>query len=410
MKVREYSKALSFVAVSLLALASVFMSSAAFVEAQQGEKFFLVPRWSHIVLEAGEKVTIPATAENKGVRAVEFSVSWTKTPGVDWGTWIRGALTNFEVKGVAMPPGDTRSLSLEVKAPDDVQAGTYDFELRAASVDGLWERLLPITVTIEPEEVVPQSLFPPGQLFLQPPRFSSLTGGNDGVFEYSLGLRNLTEQRANLELTAVVPQGWNVGFFPSYERDKRIISVSIDAGAAATVTVVVTPASNAEPGRYDIEFTASGGEKDLTTDFVVDLTGARALRLGAPDGRLNTVGSPGGLAEMTMTVTNSGGAPLEFINVAGQAPDGWDLEFDPATLNFLEPGDVREVRLNIQTAQEAIPGDYRLTVAALGQGVGDQVDIVVTVTQSTIWGWVGLGGVVIVLGAMAGLFLRLGRR
>jgi uncharacterized membrane protein len=392
-----------------LALAALAAASGT-VGAQQAETFFLVPRWHQIVLEPGEMVVVPATAENRGTGPVEFIVSWEKTPGPAWETGIRGALTNFQVIAVAMPAGDTRSLSLEIKAPDEVEAGAYHLEIRAESTDGKWERVLPFTVTIEPQEETPQSLFPAGDMYLRPPRFSSLTGENDGVFEFSVGLINATEQPANLDLGVTAPQGWDIGFFPSFERDKRIISVSIDAGASATVTVVVTPASNADTGRYEVEFVASGGERDLTTDLFIELTGAREVRLKTPDDRLNANAAPGEPTEMIMIVANPGGAPLDFVNVFGQAPDGWELEFTPATFNFFEAGGEQEVKLKIQPTQDAIPGDYRLSVAAVAEGASDTVDIVITVTQSTIWGWVGLAAVLAVAVGMVGLFLRLGRR
>ena len=395
--------------VLTLALAALAVASGT-VDAQQAETFFLVPRWHHIVLEPGEMVVVPATAENRGTDPVEFVVAWEKTPGPEWETGIRGALTNFEVVGVAMPAGDTRSLSLEIKAPDEVEAGVYHFEMRAESVDGKWERVLPFAVTVERQEEAPQSLFPAGDIYLRPPRFSSLTGENDGVFEFGVGLINATEEPANLDLGVTAPQGWDVGFFPSFERDKRVISVSIDAGASVTVTVVVTPASNADTGRYEVEFVASGGGRDLTTNLFIELTGAREVRLKTPDGRLNANAAPGEPTEMTMIVVNPGGAPLEFVNVFGQAPDGWELELTPATFNFFEAGGEQEVVLKIQPTQDAIPGDYRLSVAAVAEGASDTVDIVVTVTQSTIWGWVGLAAVLVVLAGMVGLFLRLGRR
>ena len=407
MEARKYVKpVLGVLTLALAALAAASGPAAA----QQAEAFFLVPRWHHIVLEPGEDVVIPATAENKGTGPVEFVVAWEKTPGPEWETGIRGALTNFKVIGVAMPAGDTRSLSLEITAPDKVEAGDYHFEMTARSVDGEWERLLPFTVTVEPQEEAPQSLFPAGDIYLRPPRFSSLTGENDGVFEFGVGLVNSTEAPVNLDLGAAAPQGWDVGFFPSFERDKRIISVSIDAEASATVTVVVSPTSNAGTGRYRVQFEASGGARDLTTDLFVELTGARELRLKTPDGRLNANAAPGEPTEMTMLVANPGSAALDFVNVFGQAPDGWDLELTPPTFNFFEAGEEREVKLSIQPAQDAIPGDYRLSIAALGEGASDSVDIVVTVTQSTIWGWVGLAAVLLVAAGMVGLFLRLGRR
>ena len=407
MKRGNYMKPLA----GLFALALSLLAAFGQASAQEAEIFFLVPRWHHIVLEPGEMVVIPATAENKGTDSVEFVVAWEKTPGPAWETGIRGALTNFQVVGVAMPAGDTRSLSLEIKAPDEVEAGVYHLEMRAESVDGKWERLLPFSVTVDDQEEAPESLFPAGDLYLRPPRFSSLTGENDGIFEFSVGVINATEQPANLDLGATAPQGWDVGFFPSFERDKRIISVSVDAGASATVTVVgIAPPATPTRAAMKWSSSASGGGKDLTTGLFIELTGARELRLKTPDGRLNADAAPGEPTEMTMIVANTGGAPLDFVNIFGQASEGWELEITPSSLNFFEAGDEQELLLTVRPTQDAIPGDYRLSIAAVGEGASDTVDIVVTVTQSTIWGWVGLVAVLLVAAGMAGLFVRLGRR
>jgi len=58
----------------------------------------------------------------------------------------------------------------------------------------------------------------------------------------------------------------------------------------------------------------------------------------------------------------------------------------------------------------AIPGDYEITLRGRSEDATDTVVLRVTVDQSTIWGWLGIVLVIAVLGALMGLFWKLGRR
>ncbi|MDE2764948.1 MAG: hypothetical protein OXI25_00760, partial [Chloroflexota bacterium] len=64
----------------------------------------------------------------------------------------------------------------------------------------------------------------------------------------------------------------------------------------------------------------------------------------------------------------------------------------------------------ITPPSDAIPGDYAVTITARSPEDFSDVEFRVSVSQSTIWGWLGIVIVIIVLGGLIGLFVRLGRR
>ena len=62
--------------------------------------------------------------------------------------------------------------------------------------------------------------------------------------------------------------------------------------------------------------------------------------------------------------------------------------------------------------RKTIAGDYMVAISASpesGYAFGN-IDVRVTVLTPTIWGWVGIGIVVLVIAGLAVMFMRLGRR
>ena len=93
-------------------------------------------------------------------------------------------------------------------------------------------------------------------------------------------------------------------------------------------------------------------------------------------------------------------------------PSGWSVTFSPEEIDSLPVGSTREVEVNIKPARKTIAGDYMVTLSAEPEDerAFGSVDIRVTVLTPTIWGWVGVGIVVLVIAGLAVMFWRLGRR
>lgn len=367
----------------------------------------LMPQWFHVISEPGEQAVIIIESENTGPLPIEFSVSFVETPP-SWDVRFKGNPTSYEIRGITLLKHEERNLTLEANVPEDAQVGDYRIVLRAVSDDAQFEATIPITITVTPLVIIESE--GPGKVELAEPRYTSLTGANDSNFSFNVVIRNRTLDPVNLDLGSLAPLGWDVNSRPSFAEGRRITSVSIESGAGETVTVDVEPPAGALPGRYEVQFLVTGPNTALSTLFEVVLTGRDELSVNAPAGRLNARAAAGRQTPIPILVTNSGTILLEAVSLISQAPSGWEVAFDPPVVESLEPGTTREVIVQFEPPRNAVPGDYRVSILALSGTSGDSMALVVTVTQSTVWRWIGAGLVLLVLGGLTSLFVRLGKR
>ena len=67
--------------------------------------------------------------------------------------------------------------------------------------------------------------------------------------------------------------------------------------------------------------------------------------------------------------------------------------------------------VNIKPPPETIAGDYQITLRASGsQAIAQDLTIRVTVESPTIWGWVGVIIIVLVIASLVVIFMRFSRR
>ena len=111
-----------------------------------------------------------------------------------------------------------------------------------------------------------------------------------------------------------------------------------------------------------------------------------------------------------MVVRNDGSAPLTDVNLSGSLPSGWEVEFDPASIDRVEPGATTSVVARITPAGDAIAGDYAVSLTAAAAGDSQTLDVRFAVKASGFWGGVGIGVIVLALGGLLWVFRRYGRR
>jgi uncharacterized membrane protein len=143
----------------------------------------------------------------------------------------------------------------------------------------------------------------------------------------------------------------------------------------------------------------------------VVLTGIYKLDMTTPTGRLSMEAVAGRQSTTTLVVRNTGTAVNRNIKLSAFAPENWKVEFNPETIEALDPGTFRQVEARITPAAQALVGDYSVAVTADGEkGATKSMELRVTVQASSAWGWIGVGIIAAVIGGLGGLFAWLGRR
>ena len=122
--------------------------------------------------------------------------------------------------------------------------------------------------------------------------------------------------------------------------------------------------------------------------------------MGSLAGTLNTSVTAGKKTPVDFVVGNAGTAPVRNLSFVTKKPsDKWTVEFKPDKIDALEPGQVREIKMEILAPDRTIAGDYLMTLTANSPEVTKSVEFRVTVSTPTIWGWIGFGIVgLVVLG------------
>ena len=159
---------------------------------------------------------------------------------------------------------------------------------------------------------------------------------------------------------------------------------------------------------------ASSGDLKASIDLKAIVTAKYDLQLKTSNGLLNTNATSGDDNYLTISVANTGTADLEKIEFSSKtsSPSGWSITFDPKEIDLLPVGGTHDVQVDIKPAKKSISGDYMVTISAEPQAKNafGSFDLRVTVLTPTIWGWVGVAIVVLVVAGLAYMFMRLGRR
>jgi len=253
-------------------------------------------------------------------------------------------------------------------------------------------------------------------LACQYPTISSYAGS---YFSYTIDLQYTGGKEPRVfDLQVKVPDGFTSAITPSYGSTSQIAAIRLDPQKTYpdSITVMATPYAwqAAQPGEYPITVSASSGDIKASIDLKAIVTAKYDLALQTSTGLLNTNATSGEDNYLTISVKNTGSADLEKIEFSSKtsAPSGWSITFDPKEIDLLPVGGTHEVQVDIKPAKKSISGDYMVTISAQPQAKNafGSFDLRVTVLTPTIWGWVGVAIVVLVIAGLAYMFMRFGRR
>lgn len=246
----------------------------------------------------------------------------------------------------------------------------------------------------------------------------SATAGSSYEFEVEL-LYTGGDKPLDFELKATAPDGFVSQITRTYAGGANIAAIQLDPSKtyAETIKIIVAPYSwiALMPGDYKITAEASSGTIKGSIELKAVVTAVYKLELETPEGLLNTQVTAGKDNYFSFKVTNTGTAALDKVNFSQSVrggPSGWSITFDPKTIESLPVDSERDVQVSIKPPEKTIAGDYQISITATTEAnnASDNMDIRVTVLTPTIWGWVGIGIVVLVVIGLVAMFWRLGRR
>lgn len=392
---RIVSKLMLAPLLALVAL-SVGVAGAPVIATAQAPVVYLSTPVPGVVVDKGKQVTFSIDVNNTSKTGRTVNLALSSAPD-GWVPILKDR--GFVVRSVWVAPEKSESVDLQVQVPAEAKNQDYKFSLKASG-DGFDATTLDLLVGVQEQTTKATALV------VQYPTLQGKAGATFG-FKADLNNNGLADRTYGLSFKA--PDGWDVTFKPSYE-DKQISSVQVKTGGTQSLDVTVTPAGRVAAGEYPITLTASSPADRASADLKVTVTGSYQIAMTARNDVFNTSATAGQESPFYVTITNSGTAPLQNVSLSSTKPQNWAVTFNPAKIDQLDPGASREVAMSVKPAANAIAGDYMLTVTSSNPQATLDRDVRVQVSTPTLWGWVGIAVLVIVIGGLLGLFMKLGRR
>lgn len=218
------------------------------------------------------------------------------------------------------------------------------------------------------------------------------------------------EESRYFDLSVAAPDNWKVIITPQYGT-QEIGDIRLEPSDTGTVKVSATPQALLEPGEYVITLTAESGSLKASVNLTAVIKDSYALSMtAAGDGRLNTTATAGKDNYYSIEIENTGSSTQENIKLSASKSSNWTVEFSPDGISSLASGESQIVDVNIIPDAKATAGDYEITLKATSDQTSSSAKIRVTVETPTVWGWVGIFIILLVIAGVIFVFMRFSRR
>ncbi|MBW1689466.1 MAG: hypothetical protein DRG87_02860 [Deltaproteobacteria bacterium] len=356
--------------------------------------------YPEVIINKGDDVTVDLIVKNIGRRDENVYFTIASAPA-GWKTKIK--TYSFSISSVHVPEDEEKTVQFFAEPEKDTEPGAYGFTVNGRSEDGNLKVSHTLTITMRAEAAKEK-----GEIELTT-SYPVLRGQNDAKFEFSIEIKNKTDKEDTFNLNATLPKNWQANFKPPYE-DKYISSLRLKDNESKSLNVEVTPDRFCTAGDYLIPITVSAGQTRAEAELKVIITGTYKLEAGTPTGLLSLETEKGEPGNLSVYVKNTGSATISNIEFLSVKPENWKVEFTPEKIEYIEPGDLKQVEVSITPAEQALVGDYAVGLNIRGERTSDDLEMRVTVKASAAWGWIGIGIIVLVILGLFGLFVTLGRR
>lgn len=378
-------------ALAFLFFCLVFSSPV--VPAQASDGLLLSAPFPGIEVRPGETVTFPLELRSTAPRKVDLQV--VSAPK-GWSTSFKGG--GMIVNQAFVGDSEPARVDFQVEVPQDAQPGTYNFVIRAAGAGA--------SSTLSLQLVIKETPSGNDKMTTQYP---VLSGTSTTTFQFRVDLTNNGAQERSYSLNAQAPPGWQVTFSPAYD-NKQIASLSLKPGQSQGLDVTVRPPQGVKAGTYNIPIEAVSSNSKASVVLKVVITGTYSMEITTPTERLNAEATAGSESPLTLIIKNTGSSDLQNITFSAATPTNWAVTFKPDTIDVLPAGENRQIIAYIKPAKEAIAGDYVVNITANSPAASTTASFRVSVRTSTLWGVVGVLLVLAVIGGVAWIFHKYGRR
>lgn len=248
--------------------------------------------------------------------------------------------------------------------------------------------------------------------------FPRMQANAGGTFPFEVTLMYSGGEKARVfDLRATAPAGWEVYMTPQFQNEKRISSITLQPSFSGTGEKIIFNATAPfwpipDPGEYKITLDAvSSGIKGSAT-LTAQVVNKYVLRTVAVNDRYNTFATTERDNYFSVKVQNLGTGAITNINFSSTTkPDGWTISFKPDKVDSLDALDEKTIDVNIKPPARTIAGDYLFGLRASGkEATADEMTVRVTVESPTVWGWVGVGIILLVVAGLIVVFMRFSRR
>jgi len=366
------------------------------------ETFNLILPFKDLTVGQGQEVTMDTEVVNRRKDPVEVSITLEGVPK-GWDVNFNSRYPSYPVRSVMVAGEKSTTIELKGKIPENTKPDTYQIKVTAKDTGGPTQYVATLNFRVTSKKVETGGL----KLSSQYPVLGTGTGQ---TLKFTVDLKNETNKPLTTSLAAQAPPGWTVRFKPQFG-DQQIASIQIKESGSETLSVEIDTPSRADAKEHPVTISARSGAFEASTKVNVTLKGSQDLKMASLAGTLNASVTAGKKAPVDFVVGNAGTAPIRNLSFITKKPgDKWTVEFKPDKLDALNPGEVREIKMEILAPDRTIAGDYLLSVTANSPETNKSVDFRVTVSTPTIWGWIGFAIVAVVVLGLAVVFFRLGRR
>jgi uncharacterized membrane protein len=385
---------------SLLALVSTaFLAAAPAIAADTPKDvkgLFLLTDYPAMSVQPGTTSTVALRLQNYGLNPERYSLSVGDVPP----GWSATLLGGGQPVAAAMPATDASvSLQLRLEVPATAGMGTKTLTVKAEGQGGT-SVTLPIAVTLTKDL--------PAKLKVEAP-LPALRGTPKSTFDYQLTIKNDSGRNLTASFVADAPKYFETNFTENYG-SQQLTSIPIDAGQSKDVKLHVRPPSIAGAQRYPVNVTVSAEDASAKTSLSLEIVGQPQLTVSSREGLVSAKAEAGRSSTVPIVVTNTGTAPADSVELSATPPTGWKIEFNPKTIEHIDPGKDAEVQAEITPTATSLAGDYQAGIRATSRGEAASTQFRVTVATSSTWIMAGAGIIGVAVLFMVAAVARFGRR